>query len=175
MFSVPARNIIILSKPNANPPCGGAPNFNACNKNPNDSHALSSVNPKALSILSWIAVSWILIDPPPNSSPFNTKSYALDLTLPGSDSTNSKSSSIGAVNGWWQALNLSSSSLYSKNGNSVTHVKLNSFLSLIKIASPSSAFIVLTIAFVTSSVKNLAIEDFTSPSLSWIHARPFAL
>ena len=57
IFSVPAKNIIILSKPNANPPCGGAPNLSACNKNPNDSQALSSVNPNALSILSWMAES----------------------------------------------------------------------------------------------------------------------
>ena len=29
IFSVPAKNIIILSKPKANPPCGGSPNLNA--------------------------------------------------------------------------------------------------------------------------------------------------
>ena len=74
IFSVPAKNIIILSKPKANPPCGGGPNLNASNKNPNLSQADSWVNPNTSNIFSWSLVSCILIDPPPNSSPFNTKS-----------------------------------------------------------------------------------------------------
>ena len=37
--SQPANKVTILSNPNATPPCGGAPYFNASNKNPNLSFA----------------------------------------------------------------------------------------------------------------------------------------
>ena len=45
-------------------------------------------------------LSWIRIDPPPNSEPFRTRSYASDLTLSGFVLRRSRSSWIGDVKGW---------------------------------------------------------------------------
>ncbi len=109
-------------------------------------------------------------------------SYAFALTAPGLVSSSSKSSSIGAVNGWCTATYLFSSSSHSSIGNSVTHKKAKSFcfvnsnrfesstlnapkesnttLSLsaqIKIKSPAFPSIVSTISCNFSGEKNFAI------------------
>ena len=53
--------------------------------------------------------------PPPNSMPLSTTSYALARTDRGSDSSLSRSSSRGAVNGWCVLYHLRSASLYSNS------------------------------------------------------------
>ena len=72
--SSPANNEQILSKPNAIPPWGGVPNLNASNKKPNWFLASSLEKPRTSKIVSWSFLSWILIDPPPISTPLITKS-----------------------------------------------------------------------------------------------------
>ena len=62
------------SNPKAIPPCGGAPYSNAPNRNPNCASASSLENPSRSKFLDWSALSWILIDPPPISTPLITRS-----------------------------------------------------------------------------------------------------
>ena len=71
-------------------------------------------------------MSWILIDPPPISFPFRTKSYAFAFTSPGLVLSNSSWSNFGDVNGWCIAWYLFESSSHSKSGKSVTHKGANS-------------------------------------------------
>ena len=56
-----------------------------------------------------------------------TRSYALARTLPGSLSSIGRSSSIGAVNGWWFAAQRFSSSSQMNDGKSTTQAILKSF------------------------------------------------
>ena len=87
--SWPRSNVTRRSRPNARPPCGGTPYLNASSKKPNFSCASSGEIPRTENMCSCISVVLILIEPPPSSVPFKTISYALALTLPGSESINS--------------------------------------------------------------------------------------
>ena len=127
-------------------------------------------------------------------------SYAFARTFPGSVSRSGRSSSISMVNGWCIAVKRFSSSLHSRSGNSVTHTKRYSFLSKRSIcfassrrSAPSTSYtnfvlsaakrrrspglpsIAFTRASISSSVMNLAKEDFLVPSSAIaMYARPFA-
>ena len=83
------------SKPKAIPPWGGVPYLKASNKNPNWLYASSFENPRVLKTFSCSFLSCILIDPPPISTPFITRSYALALTFSGLEFRRSISSLIG--------------------------------------------------------------------------------
>ena len=104
------------------------------------------------------------------------------------------------MNGWCIAIILPVSSSSSNSGNSVTHNKLYLFLSIKSIflatsslnwpnasyttlflsatnniKSPALASILSNIAFISSSVKNLAIGESIPSSVTFIQAKPLAL
>ncbi len=72
--SDPPNSEHMRSKPNAIPPCGGAPYLNAPSRNPNCACAYSGEKPNTSNIRLCTPPSWIRIDPPPTSTPFTTKS-----------------------------------------------------------------------------------------------------
>lgn len=91
----PLRSAHSLSKPMAMPPCGGAPYLNAFKRKSKVFSTSSYVNPSTLQTLACKPFRWILMLPPPNSTPFSTMSYAFALTAFGSESSLSMSSSSG--------------------------------------------------------------------------------
>src|SRR3984893_14685330 len=82
--STPDSSALIRSQPNAMPPCGGAPNVNASNRNPTFSSASALSRPITANTRSWMSRRWIRIEPPPISLPLQTMAYASGGTLPGS-------------------------------------------------------------------------------------------
>ena len=72
--SAPAINVTRRSKPNARPPCGGAPYCNASSRKPNFSCASSLLIFYASNTLDCTSCLWIRTEPPPTSQPFNTMS-----------------------------------------------------------------------------------------------------
>ena len=74
MLSCPPNNEQSLSKPNANPACGGAPYSKAFIKKPNCDCALSSVKPNVRNILFCKSRLKIRTEPPPISTPLRTMS-----------------------------------------------------------------------------------------------------
>ena len=74
MVSCPPNIATSLSKPNARPPCGGAPYSKASIKKPNCALASSSENPRWRSMIACVSLSCIRIDPPPISLPLSTRS-----------------------------------------------------------------------------------------------------
>ncbi len=105
------------------PPMGGAPNSSASSRKPKRARASSLEMPIRPKRRSWTDCWCIRIEPPAASWPLRTRSYAFALALPGSDSRSGRSSSRGAVNGWWTASQRFSSSFHSTRGKSITQAK----------------------------------------------------
>ncbi len=85
--SRPASTIAIRSKPNAMPPCGGAPARSASSRNPKRSSAVSASMPSRMNTRRCSAGSLMRMLPPPSSVPFSTTSYASARTLAGRESS----------------------------------------------------------------------------------------
>src|SRR5215510_11325248 len=119
--SAPAISAARRSRPNAIPPCGGAPYLRASSRNPNFCRASASPIASARKTCSWTSARWIRTEPPPISQPFSTTSYAFASAAPGSDSNSRSCPSLGLVNGWCIATQRFASSSYSNSGKSTIH------------------------------------------------------
>src|SRR5688572_4612134 len=72
--SAPAISVTRRSKPNAMPPCGGAPYCSASSRKPNFARCSACVIFIAANTFCWISERWMRTEPPPISQPFNTTS-----------------------------------------------------------------------------------------------------
>ncbi len=115
-----------------------------------------------------VSLSWIRIEPPPISLPFNTRSYAFARTAAGSVSNNSNCPGFGEVKGWCIAWKCPVSSSSSNNGKSMTHKGANSFaflspsLDAISIRNALSCVLVLCFSPDNTQIRSPGLAPVTS-------------